>query len=82
MHQKIKHRASLRKQQVLHEQHIQKKNEMLNKMWVKVKGNCEMLCETLVEMNGLKRSVKVVSMSAEKSFGIQTKGGNESISTI
>jgi uncharacterized protein YoxC len=70
---KIKQRASLRKQQVLHAQHIQKKNEMLKKMWVNVKGTCEMLCEMLAEMNELKRSVKVASTSADKASASEQK---------
>ncbi len=70
---KIKHCASLRKQQVLHAQHIQKKNKMLKKMWVDIKGTCEMLCEMLAEMNELKWSVKVASTSADKALASKQK---------
>ena len=70
---KIKHRASLRKQQVLHAQHIQKKNKMLKKMWVDVEGTREMLCEMLAEMNELKWSVKVASTSADKASASKQK---------
>jgi hypothetical protein len=48
---KIKHRSSLWKQQILHAQVINRKNEIMKKMWKEVEGTWEMLWEILEEMN-------------------------------
>jgi hypothetical protein len=40
---KIKHRSSVRKQQILHTQLIERKNEIVKKMWQDVEDTREML---------------------------------------
>ena len=40
---KIKHCSSLRKQQMLHAQHIDRKNEIAKKVWQDVEDTCKML---------------------------------------
>ena len=62
---KIKHRQSLRKYQILHAQQIQKKNDMMRRMWNDAEGTREMLCEMLDEMNESRRLVKFASTTAK-----------------
>ena len=63
---KIKHRSSLRKEQSLHAQHIERKNEIVKKMWRDMEATREMLWETFNEMNDFKRTMRMASTSAEK----------------
>ena len=63
---KIKHRSSVRKQQILHAQLIKRKNEIVKKMWRDVEDTCEMLWETFNKMNESKWTVRLASTSAEK----------------
>ncbi len=64
----IKHCASLRKIQIVHAQQIQKKNEMVKRMWNDAEGTREMLCEMLDEMNESRRTVKFASASSNKAM--------------
>ena len=63
---RIKHRSSLCKQQMLHVQHIEKKNKIVKKMWQDMQSTHEMLWEIFNEMNESKHKVKLVYTSAEK----------------
>jgi hypothetical protein len=63
---KTKHRASLRKQQILHAQVIERKNETVKNMWSDVEGTREMLWETFDEMSESKRTVRLATTSAKK----------------
>ena len=55
---KVKHRTSLHKQQILHAKIVDRKNEIVKEMWRDVEGTCEMLWETLNEMNESKWTVR------------------------
>jgi methyl-accepting chemotaxis protein len=70
---RIKHRASLRKIQIVHAQQIQKKNEMVKRMWNDAEGTHEMLCVMLDEMNESRRTVKFASSSADKAMTLSKK---------
>ena len=63
---KIKHHERLRKYQILQAQQIQKKNDMMRRMWNDAEGTREMLCEMLDEMTESRRSVKFASTTANK----------------
>ena len=63
---KIKHHERLRKYQILHAQQIQKKNDMMRRMWNNTEGTREMLCEMLDEMTESRRLVKFASTTANK----------------
>jgi methyl-accepting chemotaxis protein len=63
---RIKHRSSLCKQQMLHVQHIEKKNKIVKKMWQDMQSTHEMLWEIFNEMNESKHKVKLVYTSAKK----------------
>ncbi len=65
---RIKHPASLRKIQVVHAQQIQKKNEMVKRMWNDAEGTHEVVCKILDEMNESRRTVKFASASADKTM--------------
>jgi hypothetical protein len=75
---KIKHHSRLRKQQILHAQVIDQKNEIVKKMWKDVEGTQEMLWEILEEMNESKRTVKIASTSADKEDASAQKAVNRS----
>ncbi len=70
---RIKHHASLRKIQIVHAQQIQKKNEMVKRMWNDAEGTREMLCEMLDEMNESRWTVKFASASADKTMTLSKK---------
>ena len=63
---KIKHRSSFCKQQILHAQVIERKNETVKKMLRDMEDTREMLWETFNEINESKRAVRIASTSAEK----------------
>jgi hypothetical protein len=62
----VKHCSTVHKQQILHVQLIERKNEIVKKMWQDVEDTHEMLWETFNEMNESKRTVMLASTSAEK----------------
>ena len=55
---RIKHCESLRKIQLMHTQHIKKKNELVKWMWNDAEGTRELLCKIL---NESRRTVKFAS---------------------
>ena len=63
---KIRHCTSLRKQQILHRQITERKNERLKKLWRDVEGMREMLWETFNRMSELNRTVRLASTLAKK----------------
>ena len=63
---KIKHSVSLSKQQILHAQVIERKNETVKKMLSDVEGMREMLWETFNAMSEYKRTLRLASTSAKK----------------
>ncbi len=63
---KIKHSVSLSKQQILHAQVIERKNETVKKMLSNVEGMQEMLWETFNAMSEYKRTLRLASTSAKK----------------
>ena len=71
---KIKHRMNLCKQQILHAQVIERKNETVKKMWSNVEGTREMLWETFNEMSESKRTLRLASPLAKKGGSICGKG--------
>ncbi len=72
---RINHHASLRKIQIVHAQQIQKKNEMVKRMWNDAEGTREMLCKMLHEMNESRRTIKFASASADKTTALSKKAG-------
>ena len=75
---KIKHRSSFRKQQILHAQLIERKNETVKKMLQDVEDTREMLWETLNEMNESKRTVALASSSAKKTAALAERATGRS----
>jgi hypothetical protein len=62
----------------LHAQVIDRKNEIVKKMWKDVEGTREMLWKILEEMNESKRTVKIASTSADKADASAQKAVNRS----
>jgi methyl-accepting chemotaxis protein len=75
---KIKHRSILRKEQRLHAQLMERKNEIVKKMWRDVEDTREMLWETFNEINDFKRSERMASTSAEKATAIAARATGRS----
>ena len=80
---KIKHRSSLRKQQILHAQVIERKNETVKKMLQDMEDTREMLWETFNEINESKRAMRIASTSAEKvaAYAGRVKGKSSTLYT-
>jgi hypothetical protein len=80
---KIKHRSSFRKQQILHAQVIEQKNETVKKMLRDMEDTHEMLWETFNEINESKRAVRIASTSAEKvaAYAERVKGKSSTLYT-
>ena len=80
---KINHRSSFRKQQILHAQVIERKNETVKKMLRDMEDTREMLWETFNEMDESKRAVRMASTSAEKvaAYAERVKGKSSMLYT-
>jgi hypothetical protein len=75
---KIKHHSRLWKQQILHAQVIDRKYEIVKKMWKNVERTREMLWDILEEMNKSKQRVKIASTSADIADASAQKAANRS----
>jgi hypothetical protein len=62
----------------MHAQIIERKNEIIKKMWKDVEATSEMLWEMFEEMNESKHAVKIASTSADKAATSAQKAMNRS----